>query len=176
MTGSQWFDRTFELGLPADALPNILARLESAPLRLAERVSGVIEDDLVRRVDNRWSIQEQVGHLADLEPLWLGRFDDFAAGGDTLRAADLENRATWDAGHNQEALGDLVVRFRSLRGKLVDRVRAMSDEELRVTAAHPRLNQPMTVADLAFFIAEHDDHHLDAIADAVAALSEAKGR
>ena len=31
---------------------------------------------------------------------------------------------------------------------------------LSVTALHPRLNQPMRVVDMAFFTAEHDDHHL----------------
>jgi hypothetical protein len=25
---------------------------------------------------------------------------------------------------------------------------------------HPRLQQPMRVVDMAFFVAEHDDHHL----------------
>jgi len=28
------------------------------------------------------------------------------------------------------------------------------------TALHPRLQQPMRVLDMAFFTAEHDDHHL----------------
>jgi uncharacterized damage-inducible protein DinB len=31
------------------------------------------------------------------------------------------------------------------------------------TAFHPRLRQLMTVADLLFFVAEHDDHHLASI-------------
>jgi len=35
------------------------------------------------------------------------------------------------------------------------------DESSVVRAAlHPRLQQPMRVLDLAFFVAEHDDHHL----------------
>jgi hypothetical protein len=34
---------------------------------------------------------------------------------------------------------------------------------LQLTAHHPRLEQPMTVVDLCFFVAEHDDHHLAAI-------------
>jgi hypothetical protein len=33
------------------------------------------------------------------------------------------------------------------------------------TALHPRLRQPMCVLDFAFFIAEHDDHHLAAVSE-----------
>ena len=39
----------------------------------------------------------------------------------------------------------------------------MTDGELSTTAEHPRLNQPMTVTDLAFFAAEHDHHPLATI-------------
>jgi hypothetical protein len=33
------------------------------------------------------------------------------------------------------------------------------------TALHPRLQQNIRVVDLAFFIAEHDDHHLARISE-----------
>jgi hypothetical protein len=37
----------------------------------------------------------------------------------------------------------------------------MFDETfIQRTALHPRLNVPMRVLDWAYFIAEHDDHHL----------------
>ena len=39
----------------------------------------------------------------------------------------------------------------------------MSPAELARTALHPRLRQPMSVVDLCFFVAEHDDHHLRTI-------------
>ena len=35
--------------------------------------------------------------------------------------------------------------------------------DLARTALHPRLRQPMSVTDLCFFVAEHDDHHLQTI-------------
>ena len=90
----------------------------------------------------------------------LGHFD---AGAEVLREADLENRATWDADHNARAAGELLEAFTLERAKLVSRMEAMSSDELRRTALHPRLRQPMTVIDLAFFVAEHDDHHLATI-------------
>jgi hypothetical protein len=32
---------------------------------------------------------------------------------------------------------------------------------------HPRLNQPMRVVDLLFFVAEHDDYHLARISELI---------
>ena len=36
-----------------------------------------------------------------------------------------------------------------------------------MTARHPRLKKEMRVLDLAFFIAEHDDHHLARISELI---------
>jgi|GEM_PF-4393916 len=35
------------------------------------------------------------------------------------------------------------------------------------TALHPRLKTPMRIVDLAYFVAEHDDHHLSRIRELV---------
>jgi uncharacterized damage-inducible protein DinB len=160
-----WFDRRFELGLPADAFPDLVERLRGTPLRLEERTSGLSREQLVERIDDRWSIQENVGHLSDLEVLWLGRLDDFSHCVDTLRPADLQNRATWDANHNARELDELLADFRTRRAEFLRRATAMTDADLLRTALHPRLSQPMSVVDLSFFIAEHDDHHLAAITE-----------
>jgi hypothetical protein len=41
----------------------------------------------------------------------------------------------------------------------------LPDAQLHATSLHPRLQQPMTVTDHAFFVAEHDDHHLARISE-----------
>jgi uncharacterized damage-inducible protein DinB len=158
-----WFDRRFELGVPLDAFVDIVERLRGTPTRLEERTAGLSDATLTDRVGGHWSIQEHAGHLGDLEVLWLGRLDDIAEGLSTLRSADLDNRATWEADHNSRSLADVLARFRDLRRQLIARLAAMDNQEIRATALHPRLMQPMTVVDLCFFIAEHDDHHLAAI-------------
>jgi uncharacterized damage-inducible protein DinB len=160
-----WFERKFQLGLPPEAFPDILERLRGTPLRLTERVTGLRPAALTRRSDGHWSIQENVGHLADLEHLWLGRLDDFAAGLPALRAADLQNRATWDADHNAQNVAHLLAEFARRRATFVDRIGSLTESELLRTAAHPRLGQPMNVVDHAFFVAEHDDHHLATITE-----------
>ena len=155
-----WFERRFTLGLGLEAFPELLERIRGTPARLEERVREFSSQDWIRRVDERWSIQENVGHLLDLEPLWLGRLHDLEAGAPVLREADLENRATHEAQHNARSMLALLHAFRGARRAFV---RALEGTDPRIrerVALHPRLEQPMTLTDLMFFVAEHDDHHL----------------
>lgn len=161
----RWFERRFPTGQSAAALPDLLERLRGTPWRLEERTGTLVLADLTRRVDGAWSIQENAGHLLDLEVLWQGRLDDFLAGADTLRPADLQNRATEEADHNARSLEGLLEGFRAARAVTVSILESMTAEDRRRVARHPRLDQPMTVADLAHFVAEHDDHHLARITE-----------
>lgn len=158
-----WFDRTFDLGVPLRLLPELVERLRGTPARVEERIRDVMPQRLRERDGENWSIQEQVGHLADLEPLWLGRVDDLVEGRPVLREADLENRATWDARHNERTVGEVLSDFRARRAELVRRIEGLDDAGRGATALHPRLEQPMSIADLCLFVAEHDDHHLASI-------------
>jgi uncharacterized damage-inducible protein DinB len=173
MPRRRWFDRHFDLGLPAEAFPDILERLRGTPARLEERTRDLQRALLVRRVDGAWSAQENAGHLLDLEPLWRERLGDLLRGAAVLRAADLTNRRTHEAGHNTRPLTSLLAEFRNARLGLVGRLEAVSAAELARTALHPRLQKPMSVTDLFFFVAEHDDHHLARITEIARAEGDA---
>ncbi len=157
----RWFDRQFTLGLPAEAFPDIIERIRGTPVRLEALVRALPPALVVRRpLDDSWSIQENIGHLLDLEPLWERRLDDLLAGAPRLRPADLQNRRTHDAHHNDRKLEELQSEFRRARSNIVQRLELVSDSELARSSLHPRLEQPMSITDLFFFVAEHDDHHL----------------
>jgi len=155
----------FPTGLAAHLLPVIVERLRGTPARLADRLAGVPDAALTRRGDGSWSIQENVGHLLDLEPLWRRRVEDLAAGQPELAAADLTNRRTHEAGHNVARLEGLLADFRRARDELVRRLEAFSEGGAAVTALHPRLRVAMNVVDIAYFVAEHDDYHLARITE-----------
>ena len=162
----RWFDRKFALGLPQEAFPDILERVRGTPARLEERTRLLSRETLVHRIGGAWSIQENAGHLLDLEPLWSGRLDELLQG-----AADLENRKTHEADHNDRSMEELLREFRPTRMTIVERLEALSDDEVRIGALHPRLQQPMTAVDLFFFVAEHDDHHLACITRILAEIN-----
>lgn len=155
----KWFEREFEVGLEPHLLGGIVERLRGTPMRLAERMAW-IGVHATTRVDGSWSAQENAGHLLDLEELWLGRVDDLVAGRDALRPADLKNTRTHEADWNQRDPDALLSAFEAARAELVDAVEALTPQQRIRTAPHPRLRQPMSIVDLCFFVAEHDDHHL----------------
>jgi uncharacterized damage-inducible protein DinB len=155
-----WFGRTFEFTFPVDQYPNLCIRLRGTPARLEEIVRDVLRDVLIHKPGEKWSAQEHVGHLLDLEPLWAARVDDFVVGGDTLTAADLRNGKTYEANHNARNIGEILAEFRAARRRLLDRVGALPSEAFGRSMLHPRLKQPMRLVDHLYFAAEHDDHHL----------------
>jgi hypothetical protein len=91
--------------------------------------------------------------------------DDLAHRRAELAPADLGNRRTHEANHNATPLAALLGSFRRTRAALVDRLEAADEHGLTYAALHPRLRQPVTVVDHAYFIAEHDDYHLARITE-----------
>lgn len=162
-----WFERKFDLGLPLWMLPNVIERLRGTPARVDELTRGLAPDVLARRDGDRWSIQEHTGHLLDLGGLDMARVEDFTEGREVLTAADLQNRKTHEARHNEREFAELRSQFRRERTEFVRRLEAFDNETAERTALHPRIRQPMRVVDFAFFVAEHDDHHLAAISELI---------
>jgi hypothetical protein len=56
---------------------------------------------VVRRDGGSWSIQENVGHLLDLEELFAWRLDDYDANLPSLRPADMTKRKTHEGLYNK---------------------------------------------------------------------------
>lgn len=162
-----WASRRFSFDYPVERLPVFLDRLRGTMARVAASVRGVPADVLTRRHGEAWSIQEHVGHLHDLEALHLRRLDELERGVAELTPADMDNRATWAAGHNDRPFAAVLADFGVVRAQFLVRLAGCDRERLATSAKHPRLQQPMRVVDVAFFAAEHDDFHLARIHDLV---------
>lgn len=160
MKRTEWFKRIFPPIEDNGLLPAIIERLNGTPARIEEIIGRLDPDLLTLKTEDKWSIKEEIGHLGDLEPLWSGRIDDLVNGTAELRAADLTNQVTHNADHNTTKTVILLQRFREQRQAFVEKLLALTDEQLERSALHPRLKTPMRIVDLAYFVAEHDDHHL----------------
>jgi uncharacterized damage-inducible protein DinB len=159
-TVSRWYDRQFEFTFSAEQHPNLCVRLRGTPARVEELVRSSTQDVLIRKLEEKWSAQEHVGHLLDLEPLWLKRVKDFVAGGTELSVTDLSNRKTHEANYNARPLEKILAEFRSARLQLVERAQGLDPTLFSRVLIHPRLQKPMRLVDHLYFVAEHDDHHL----------------
>ncbi len=163
----KWTARKFTFGYDKGYVPFFLERLKNTAPRLDELFSNTDEVAAARKLGGSWSAKEHLGHLSDLELLHDGRIDDFIAGVPKLRAADMQNNKTYAADHNRASLPTLLKHFREGRNNLIDRVRTLDDRYFEKAALHPRLQQQVTLTDILFFIAEHDNHHLLRIAEAL---------
>ena len=161
----KWTDRKFDFSFPAGLFPEMIERVRGTPVRLEERVGLLPPEILRRREDERWSIQENAGHLLDLESLVRQRLDEYLANATALHAADMTNRKTYESHHNDAAISSILAAFREQRLQLVARLDSLAPEIFAQAAHHPRLNVPMRLVDMLFFQAEHDDFHLARISE-----------
>ncbi len=155
-----WTDRTFNFDFPVGLYREIMERLRGTPARVQELFRSVPADRLTARPDAGWSIQQNVGHLLDLEPLVMTRLDEYDAGAEVLHAADMSNQKTNQAGHNHKSIESILTAFAEARAELVRRLESLAPARFGQTALHPRLHQPMRMVDMMYFQAEHDDYHL----------------
>jgi uncharacterized damage-inducible protein DinB len=163
MESSKWFDREFDLGFGPEKYAAIYHRLKSAPQRLRQSANGLSESTLIDRPGGKWSIKEQAAHLSVMEPLWRVRFLDIRTRKPTLTVADLTNSATTDGGFNAVSMDELLRQFDTQRTETLQLLDSIDVLDTTCTSLHPRLKQPMRIIDLAYFVAEHDDHHITII-------------
>lgn len=163
ITRTKWFERKFPIIEDSSLLLDIIERLEGTGLRIENKLHNSGKSYLQSTANYKWSIKKQVGHLSDLEPLWLERVRQIKAGENELKAADLSNRKTEEASHDEERVKDLIARFAQQRTLLIAELRSCTADQLTNQSKHPRLGTPMKLVDLAYFVAEHDDHHLATI-------------
>jgi uncharacterized damage-inducible protein DinB len=160
----KWIDRTFFFGYDKGYIPCFIERLSSTAPRLDELMNGCSEFTASQKKGTEWSVKEHIGHLSDLETLHDGRIDDFINNFGELRPADMTNKETFAGGHNGRTIPQLLSHFRHTRNNFITRVGSLDTEIFNRKALHPRLKQVITLTDLLFFIAEHDNHHMARIA------------
>ena len=167
MQRTKWTERVFTFNIPEGWIYNILERLRGTIPRLQEMSDGLDENKLSSKDGGKWSIKEHIGHLSDLEDLHIGRLDDFIGRKNPLRAADMANARTEESRHNDRKLEELLLTFNNKRQLLIEKLRALDDVTQSTSSLHPRLKVEVKPVDIAFFTAEHDDHHLASIRELI---------
>jgi hypothetical protein len=155
----KWVDRSFSFNYPVERYPEMIERVRGAPARLDEYFNSASAAGLTVRDDGRWSIQENAGHLLDLDELTIQRIDQYVAGEPMLHPADITNKKTSEANYNSVPAATIRQSFRQRRMEIVNTLERLDAEMFARSAVHPRLNIPMRLVDFVFFEAEHDDYH-----------------
>ena len=159
----RWFDRQFDSNTSLEYFDEFLQRLEHFPAVLHQLLKNCPKEVSTYKMEDKWSINENIGHLILLEGLWRIRFRDIKEGKPDMSPTDLNNTATDESSFNNMLFEELIKNLASERHKTIAMLQKMSEEDLLKTSMHPRLHQPMNIIDLMYFVAEHDLHHLNAI-------------
>jgi len=162
-----WFERTWSFELPVSAFPAVLERLRGTAARMTELIAGATDDQLRWHPSESWSAKRHLGHLDDLHALDEHRLQEYLSGATLLTPADPRNRLTYETDHDAMPVEAIVARFRAHRTQLVAEMESLVESQIASTALHPRLRRPLRLIDWAYFVAEHDDHHLAAARQAL---------
>jgi uncharacterized damage-inducible protein DinB len=160
MSVSKWFERKFDFNFNVDEYANIYQRLQQAQVMLEDLLQHKPEQILSHQPDGKWSVKEHTGHLSVLEPLWRSRIQDILEKKPALTPTDLNNNATSEAGFNNFAIEELLQKFAEERSQTLSLLGSINIKDQSYTSLHPRMQQPMRLIDIAYFTAEHDDHHI----------------
>jgi hypothetical protein len=161
----EWFERKFTFGLPIGMLPFYLERLEGTINRIESKVKGVSDDVLSQKLDGKWSVKQNIGHLAEVDEIAIKRIGEMVQGISPMSPAVFE-----PSDYSQQPVDDVIGFFRKTRLANVKRYSELDADELQLSSLHPRLKVQMTPVDLAWFDAEHDDHHLVRISEIISVL------
>jgi hypothetical protein len=162
-----WFERKFTFGLPAGMLPFYVERLEGTIFRIEHKLHNASNEILSARHDGKWSIKQNIGHLAEVDEVANKRIDEIRNGAEKLSPAVFEPKD-----YNPWPIGDVLEYFKRTRRENLLKYKNLSAVDLTKSSMHPRLNMLMTPVDLAWFDAEHDDHHLVRINEIISILSK----
>ena len=158
---NKWVDRNFDFGFDYSHYPEFIERLMATPSILESIITPIPGDFLKIKENDKWSIQENVGHLITADDLFVGRLDDYESGTKSLRPADVSGTRTNDENYNSDKIQDLLSIFREKRMEYIQRLEKADSELFKKSAWHPRLKKQMRLCDMLYFQAEHDDHHLN---------------
>ena len=155
-----WAQRKFSFVHPQWMLADFVERLRGTLPRVEALVAGLDDARAQLQLEGKWSIAQNIGHLADVEELWQERLEDLRTGRKTYTPAVGSRFQELAKRHQERSVRATLEELEARRTRLVDAL-AKASSELRASRAfHERLQVPMRLVDCAQFYAEHDDHHL----------------
>src|SRR5689334_1608695 len=137
-----WFERSFTFGVPKGMLPFYLERLEGTIYRIEHKVKGVNDEVLSTKYNDKWSIKQNIGHLAEVDQVGNKRIDEMLAGIPVMLPAVFEPQD-----YNPLPIEKVVEFFETTRLSNIQKYRGLSDMHLSKSSLHPRLKLLMTPVD-----------------------------
>lgn len=124
-----------------------------------EVLSGESGDFTHRAVPDKWSVHENLAHLARYHEIFLERIDRMLKEDKpAFRSYRAEGDPDW-GNWQKRSYADLVDALPKLREKLVAKLRSLSAQDFQRIGIHPRFGGMELSQWLEFFLV-HEGHHL----------------
>lgn len=137
---------------------------EKSPKEIAAAVSGLAPAVLrYKPAPGKWSIQEILGHLADVEIIYAHRLRQMLADKEPVIAPIDQDAWARSLGYLETPAPELVALYGLNRHHNVRLLKRLKPEDLVRTAFHPEIQRNVTVADLVSRMSTHGANHLEQI-------------
>lgn len=147
-----------------------LEALAAFPAALRQQVAGLSDEQLrYRPAAGEWSIVEIIGHLIDVEALYVRRIGQMISAENPILERIDQEALVEQRDYQSKQAAQLLATFAEQRAAALDEVRYIRPANLARTGVH-YLRGQVTIAELLGVWSDHDQNHLRQVAANIAAL------
>ncbi len=136
-----------------------IATLTAFPARLAALVTQLSDTQLHFRPDAKeWSVLENIGHLIEIDPLYVDRIDRILSEECPVFAPFDPDAGVRAADYQHQSLTELLATYSARRQSTIDGLSTIEPDELTRVGIHAKFGE-ISVARLVELLAGHDEVH-----------------
>jgi uncharacterized damage-inducible protein DinB len=144
-----------------DVLYQSILMIESAPLRLRQRITTLNEEELeLKYPEGSWTVRQIVHHLADSHMnMWIRVKHALTIDNPTIQPYD-QNAWADSADYKSASLEDSLLIFEGIQNRFSNLLKTMSEADFKRTYVHPEYNKQYTLGEVVQLYAWHGLHHV----------------
>jgi len=144
-----------------------IATLTAFPTRLTALVTPLTDAQLQFRPDEKeWSVLENIGHLIEIDPLYVDRIDRILSEERPVFAPFDPDAGVRAADYQHKSLAELLATYVTQRQATIDGLSTIEPDELTRVGIHAKFGE-VSVARLVELLAGHDEIHYTQITNTI---------
>lgn len=140
--------------------PSLIQRLQNQHTTINEIVAKLDDEKLQHRPEpGKWSIADNIAHLATYQPVFIYRINQILASDDpSFSRYRADDEAAFITGR-QKPVGELIEIISAERQQIIELVTGLPDNQLSRKGLHPQYGN-LTIVEWTEFFLLHEAHHL----------------
>jgi uncharacterized damage-inducible protein DinB len=144
-----------------DVLYQSILMVESAPVRLRQRITTLNEEELeLKYREGSWTVRQIVHHLADSHMnMWIRFKHALTQENPTIQPYD-QNAWANSVDYKSASLESSLLIFEGVQSRFSNLLKSMSEADFKRTYTHPEYNKQFTLGEATQLYAWHGLHHV----------------